>query len=118
MQMGARCYYSAIDVLLKILSPISADLSKKKTTRQQPYCPSLLAHDIEGTFNNTDPALFHQVMQQRSMPSYLCDWTHAFTTNRNYLSPLPSGLNTENHYSVVYLKAHQPPQSFSSSMPM
>jgi hypothetical protein len=67
--------------LLKILSPISADLSKMMTTGQEPYCPSLLTHDIEGAFNNTNPTLLYQVMQQRGIPPYLCDWTHAFTTN-------------------------------------
>jgi hypothetical protein len=73
-QMGIGRHYSAIDALLKILSPICADLSKKKTTGQQPYYPSLLAHNIEGTLNNTNPILLTQVIQQCSMPSYLCNW--------------------------------------------
>jgi hypothetical protein len=80
-QMGARSHYSAVDALLKILSPISADLSFHKAKGTQPYCPALLAHDIEGAFNNTNPALLLQVMQQRGMPSYLCEWTRSFTTN-------------------------------------
>jgi hypothetical protein len=73
--MGATRYDSAIDALLKILSPISADLSKKKTTAQQPHHPSLLAYDIKGAFKNTNPTLLTQVMQQYGMPSYLCNWT-------------------------------------------
>jgi hypothetical protein len=83
-QMGARSHYSAIDALLTILSPISADLSftKRQPKRKLAYRPALLAHDIEGTFNNTNPALLLQVMQQRGMPSYLCEWTRSFTTNR------------------------------------
>jgi hypothetical protein len=89
IQMGVRCHYSAIDGLLKIISPMSANLSKKKQAGQQPYHPSLLAHDIEGAFNNTNPALFHQVMQQHGMPPYLCDWTNAFTTNRKLLFSFP-----------------------------
>jgi hypothetical protein len=82
-QIGARAHYSTIDALLKILSPISADLSfkKKQPKRKLPYHPALLAHDIEGAFNNTNPALLLQVMQQRGMPSYLCEWTRSFTTN-------------------------------------
>jgi hypothetical protein len=62
IQMGARRHYSAIDTLLKILSPISTDLSTKKTTGQQPYHPSLLVYNIEGSFNNTNPTLLTQVM--------------------------------------------------------
>jgi hypothetical protein len=42
----------------------------------------LLAHNIEGAFNNTNPSLLLQVMQQRGMPAYLCAWTHSFMTNR------------------------------------
>jgi ribosomal protein S12 methylthiotransferase accessory factor YcaO len=34
IQMGARSQYSAVDALLKILSPISADLSFKKAPRK------------------------------------------------------------------------------------
>jgi hypothetical protein len=80
--MGARSHYSAVDALLKMLSPISADLSFNKTSGKQPYRPALLAYDIEGTFNNTNPTLLLQVMQQRGMPAYLCTWTRSFTTNR------------------------------------
>jgi hypothetical protein len=63
-QMGARSHYSAIDTLLKVLSPISADLSFHKDKGKQPYCPALLADDIEGAFNNMNPTLLLQVMQQ------------------------------------------------------
>jgi ribonuclease HI len=80
-QMGARCHYSVIDALLKILWAMSADLSIRKVPGKQPYYPTLLAHDIEGAFNNTNPSLLYQVMQQRGMPPYLCAWTKAFTTN-------------------------------------
>jgi ribonuclease HI len=81
-QMGARSHYSAVDALLKILSPISTDLTFHRSKGKQPYHPALLAHDIEGAFNNTNPALLLQVMQQHGMPSYLCEWTRSFTTNR------------------------------------
>jgi hypothetical protein len=60
--MGARHYYSAIDALLNILSPMSANLSIKKVPGKQPYCPTLLAHNIEGAFNNTNLSLLYQVM--------------------------------------------------------
>jgi hypothetical protein len=57
--MGTLSHYSTIDALLKILSPISADLSfkKRQPKRQYAYHPTLLAHDIEGIFNNMNPAL-------------------------------------------------------------
>jgi hypothetical protein len=63
--MGMRSHYSTIDALLTILSPISADLSftKRQPKRKLAYHPALLAHDIEGTFNNMNPALLLQVMQ-------------------------------------------------------
>jgi hypothetical protein len=80
--MGPRSHYSTIDTLLKVLSPISTDLSFQKTKGKQPYRPTLLTHDIEGAFNNTNPALLLQVMQQCGLPSYLCEWTRSFTTNR------------------------------------
>jgi hypothetical protein len=82
-QMGAQSHYSAIDALLKILSPISTDLSfkKKQPKRKLPYHPALLTYDIEGTFNNINPALLLQVMQQCGMPPYLCEWTCSFMTN-------------------------------------
>jgi hypothetical protein len=62
--MGAQLHYSTIDALLKILSPISANLSfkKKQPKRKLPYRPTLLAYDIEGAFNNMNPALLLQVM--------------------------------------------------------
>jgi hypothetical protein len=80
-QMQAQCHYSAIDGLLNILSPISANLSQEKVTGQEPYYPSVLAHDIEGAFNNTNRSLIHPVMQQYGMLPYLYAWIYAFTTN-------------------------------------
>jgi ribonuclease HI len=81
-QMGARDKHSAIDALLRILTPMSSDLSVKRTTGRNPTRPSLLALDIEGAFNNTNPHKLIQIMKQRKMPRYLCEWTRAFTTER------------------------------------
>jgi hypothetical protein len=126
-QMGARSHYSAVHALLQVLSPISANVSFQKTKGKQPYRPALLAHDIEGAFNNTNPALLLQVMQQRGMPSYLCEWTRSFTTNRTlaftfsqqledpkpFLCGLPQGLTASPILFLIYANAmlevqHQP----------
>jgi ribonuclease HI len=93
--MGARCYYSAIDALLAILTPISSDLAIPTTGKlTHPPRPSLLAHDIEGAFNNTNPSLLLQVMQQQNMPQYLLAWTRAFTTNRTLAFSFDQQLET------------------------
>jgi hypothetical protein len=80
--MGARSYYSAINALLYILTPISSDLAIPITGKlTHPAQPTLLIHDIEGTFNNTNPSLLLQVIQHWNIPQYLQAWTKAFTTN-------------------------------------
>jgi ribonuclease HI len=135
-QMGVRSHYSAIDTLLKVLSPISTDLSfkKKQPKRKLPYCPTLLTHDIEGAFNNMTPALLLQIMQQRGIPPYLCEWICSFTTNRKlaftfseqleepkpFLCSLPQGSPASPILVLIYANAmlevqHQPAQDLNVS---
>jgi hypothetical protein len=135
-QMGARSHYSTIDALVTILSPISTDLSfkKRQPKGQHAYYPILLTHDIEGTFNNTNPALLLQVIQQCGMPSYLCEWTRSFTTNqalaftfsaqledpKPFLCSLPQGSPASPILFLIYANAmlevqHQPTRELNIS---
>jgi hypothetical protein len=123
-----------VDALLNVLSPISADFSIPKNPSKQRYRPMLLAHDIEGTFNNTNPSLLLQVMQQRGMPAYLCLWTRSFTTNRTlafsftqqlkqpkpFLCGLPQGSPASPILFLMYANAmlevqHQPGHELNTS---
>ena len=83
-QMGAQQHNSAIDALLHTIDPIIKHISAtaEGTRNKKPPRPTLLAHDIDGAFNNTNPRLLLQVMKQRQMPTYLTNWTSAFTTDR------------------------------------
>jgi hypothetical protein len=74
-QMGGRKNYSAVDALINISTPMSLSLrdkypnQKSKHRRTLPR-PSLLTHDIDDAFNNTDPKVLIQIMEQRRLPSY------------------------------------------------
>jgi len=81
-QMGAQPENSAVDALLRTITPIANSISKKKTTNQTPTRPAVLTLDIEGAFNQVHPPTLLQVMQQRRMPSYLIEWVAAFNTDR------------------------------------
>jgi len=80
-QMGAQQEYSAIDALLRTISPIATSISKRKTTNQNPTRPAVLTLDIEGTFNQVHPSTLLEIMSQRQMPSYLTNWVAAFNTD-------------------------------------
>jgi len=81
-QMGAQPENSAIDALLRTITPIANSISKKKTTNQYPTRPAVLTHDIEGAFNQVRPATLEEIMHQRGMPLYLTKWVAAFNTAR------------------------------------
>jgi len=78
--MGAQPENSAIDALLRTISPIANSISKKKTTNQTPTRPAVLTHDIEGAFNKVNPSTLLEIMDQRQMPVYLTKWVAAFNT--------------------------------------
>jgi len=67
-QMGAQAENSAIDALLRTITPIARAISQKKTANKTPLQPAVLTHDIEGAFNQVHPATLCEVMQQRRMP--------------------------------------------------
>jgi len=50
-QMGAQLENSAVDALLRTITPIANSIGKKKTTNKNPTRPAVLTHDIEGAFN-------------------------------------------------------------------
>jgi len=81
-QMEAQLENSAIDALLRTITPIVNTISKKKATNKNPPRPAVLTHDIEGAFNQVHPVTLLEVMQQRRMPSYLTNWVAAFNTDR------------------------------------
>jgi len=73
-QMGAQPENSAIDVLLRTITPIANSISKKKTTNQTPTRPAVLTHNIKGAFNKVNPSTLLEIMDQRQMPVYLTKW--------------------------------------------
>jgi hypothetical protein len=84
IQMGRTRHNSATDVLIYTLAPMSnaPTIPLGKGRKIPPGSrPSLLTQNIEGAFNNTNPKVLAQIMQQCQMPSYLVKWTQAFTTN-------------------------------------
>jgi hypothetical protein len=77
-QMGRRKNYSAVDALIAILIRMSQTLRRKdkspnpklKHSRILPR-PSLLTHDIDGAFNNTDLEVLTQIMEQSCLLLYI-----------------------------------------------
>jgi hypothetical protein len=85
MQMGGIQDNLVTDALIYTLTPMSNVLKiPPGKARQIPpgSRPSILTHGIEEAFNNTNPKILVQIMQQRQMPSYLVKVTRAFTINR------------------------------------
>jgi len=61
-QMGVQPENSAIDALLRAITPIANSISKKKTTNQNPTRPAVLTLDIEGAINQVNPLMLLEVM--------------------------------------------------------
>jgi ribonuclease HI len=81
-QMGAQPENSAVDALLRTITPIATAISKKKKPKKDVPRPAVLTHDIEGAFNQVHPSTLREVMHQRRMPTYLTNWVSAFNTDR------------------------------------
>jgi len=80
-QMGAQSENSAIDTLLRTISPMATCISKRKTCNLNPTRQAVLTLDIEGDFNQIHPSTLLEIMHQRRMLSYLIDWVAAFNTD-------------------------------------
>ena len=80
-QMGAQSENSAIDTLLRTISPMATCISKRKTGNLNPTRQAVLTLDIEGDFNQVHPSTLLEIMHQRRMLSYLIDWVAAFNTD-------------------------------------
>ena len=84
-QFGAIENRSAIDVLFAITHSSSKallTLTISNSGKLRPDRPTLLAYDIRGAFNNTDPARLVHIMEAWQMPAYLSQWVASFATNR------------------------------------
>jgi ribonuclease HI len=128
-QMGAQPENSAIDALLRTITPIANSLSKKKTGKYKPARPAVLTHDIEGAFNRVHPSTLQEIMYQRQMPSYLTRWVAAFNTARKmafgfdrqsespqpYQCGLPQGSPISPILFLIYSNAMLEKQSDSSN---
>jgi ribonuclease HI len=84
-QMGGQPNNSAVDALLRTITPIATAIStrvKSTSAMNTAQRPAVLTHDIEGAFNKVHPTTLQQVMFQRRMPTYLTRWIEAFNTDR------------------------------------
>ena len=84
-QMGGQPNNSAVDALLRTITPITNAISvkvKPTSAMKAAQRPAVLTYDIEGAFNQVHPATLQQVMSQRRMPIYLIRWIEAFNTDR------------------------------------
>jgi len=79
--MGAQPENSAVDALLRTITPIARAISMKKTNKKCAPRPAVLTHDIEGAFNQVHPSTLQDVIHQRRMPTYLMNWVSAFNTD-------------------------------------
>ena len=103
-QFGAIENRSAIDALFAITHPASEALSVRvRPGKPRPDRPSLLANDIRGAFNNTDPIRLTRIMETRQMPSYLTRWVTSFVQNRTL--------------SFYFDNCSEPPQPYGSGLP-
>jgi len=62
--MGAQAENTAIDALLRTITPIARAISQKYAANKIPLRPAVLTYDIEGIFNQVHPAKLREAMQE------------------------------------------------------
>ncbi|KAH0611496.1 uncharacterized protein H6S33_010761 [Morchella sextelata] len=82
-QFGGRPTISAIDALLRTLTPIQQNLLLKNSTGiARRDRPAILTNNIQGAFNCVDHLLLAEIMYQQKFPTYLTEWCKEFNTGR------------------------------------
>jgi len=117
-QMGAQPENSAIDALLRTITPIANSISRKKTSNQKPTWPADLTNDIEGAFNQVHPTTLYEIMCQRRMPSNLVEWVVAFNTDWKIAFGFNQQSKEPQPYRCFYHSGHRSRQSSSLSTVM
>jgi hypothetical protein len=102
-QMGSRTQYSAIHALLHTIDPAAKALAIRKKTGTTAPRPTILAHDIEGAFNNVRQQTLIELMKMRCLPSYLITWATSFTSHRQL--------------GFAFDQKNEPHQPFNSGLP-
>jgi hypothetical protein len=103
-QMGSRVQYSAIHALLHTIDPAARALAiPKKTGTATAPRPTILAHDLEGAFNNVRQQTLIELMKMRGLPSYLITWATSFTSHRRL--------------GFAFDQKNEPHQPFNSGLP-
>jgi len=102
-QMGAQPENSAVDALLRIITPIANSISKKKSTNKNPTRPAILTHNIEGAFNQVHPETLQEIIPQRRTPVYLTNWVDTF----NMAQKMAFGFDRQS----------EPPQPYRCGLP-
>jgi hypothetical protein len=78
-QFGIIGQGSAVNAVTFTIASLSQSLGPPRTTYVYTNRPSLIAHDIEGAFDHTQPTVLVNIMSKRHMPDYLITWLEDFT---------------------------------------
>ncbi|KAH8148291.1 uncharacterized protein LAJ45_07744 [Morchella importuna] len=102
-QIGVRPTISAVDALLRTLTPIQQNLLLRQMIGVTTERPALLMNDIQGAFNRVNHHSLAEIMIQQKFPHYLINWCKEFNTNRTLQFQFKHEL--------------EPPQPYNSRLP-